>query len=28
MQAREATEKALQSVSRVGRLAGWTDAGP
>jgi potassium/hydrogen antiporter len=28
LQAREATEKALQSVSRVGRLAGWTDTGP
>jgi cell volume regulation protein A len=28
LQAREATEKALQSVSRVGRLAGWADAGP
>jgi cell volume regulation protein A len=26
--AREATERALQSVSRVGRLAGWTDTDP
>ena len=26
--AREATERALQSVSRSGRLAGWADAGP
>ena len=25
LKAREATERALQSVSRVGRLAGWTD---
>jgi cell volume regulation protein A len=28
LQARAATERALQSVSRVGRLAGWTDTGP
>jgi cell volume regulation protein A len=27
LQAREATEKALQSVSRAGRLAGWSDPG-
>jgi cell volume regulation protein A len=26
--AREATERALQSVSRSGRLAGWADSGP
>ncbi len=28
LQAREATERALQSVSRVGRLAGWADTDP
>jgi len=28
LQARAATERALQSVSRVGRLAGWTDTAP
>jgi cell volume regulation protein A len=28
LQARAATEQALQSVSRVGRLAGWSDTGP
>jgi cell volume regulation protein A len=27
LQARAATEKALQSVSRSGRLAGWADSG-
>ena len=26
LQAREATEQALQSVSRAGRLAGWLDS--
>jgi cell volume regulation protein A len=28
IQARAATERALQSVSRSGRLAGWSDTGP